>query len=217
MTPAPKLSLGLLLTVAAGLIDAIGFIEMGGFYTSFMSGNTTQLGDALANGIWPVALLTASLVGLFFLGSFAGSALALLSRHWGPVAVLGLVMLALAVSLTLSLGGFSTGQAMLALAVAAGAQNAVLLSSGAVRHGATFVTGTLFAAGQDLARALRRQAPPWRWLQHLLVWASLLIGASLGAFGHHAWGIYALLVPFAVYAAFAMSFTLRRPAEIDLA
>ncbi|MDB5537022.1 MAG: hypothetical protein JWQ65_1897, partial [Devosia sp.] len=44
MTPAPKLSLGLLLTAAAGFIDAIGFIKLGGFYTSFMSGNTTQLG-----------------------------------------------------------------------------------------------------------------------------------------------------------------------------
>ena len=174
MTPAPKLSLGLLLTAAAGFIDAIGFIEMGGFYTSFMSGNTTQLGDALANGIWPVALLTASLVALFFLGSFAGSALALISSRWGPVAVLALVLLSLALALTLSLSGFTTSQAMLALAAAAGAQNAVLLSSGAVRLGATFVTGTLFAAGQDLAKALRHQAPPWRWLQHLLVWASLL-------------------------------------------
>ena len=51
MTPTPQLSLGLLLTAAAGMIDVVGFIELGGFYTSFMSGNTTQLGAGLAGGL----------------------------------------------------------------------------------------------------------------------------------------------------------------------
>jgi uncharacterized membrane protein YoaK (UPF0700 family) len=40
MKPQRRLFLGLLLTGCAGFIDAIGFIELGGFYTSFMSGNT---------------------------------------------------------------------------------------------------------------------------------------------------------------------------------
>lgn len=208
VTPAPKLSLGLLLTAAAGFIDAIGFIELGGFYTSFMSGNTTQLGDALANGVWPVALLTASLVLLFFLGSVAGSALALTGRHWGPVRALALVMLALVAALSLTMTGYPASQAMLALAIAAGAQNAVLLSEGSVRLGATFVTGTLFAAGLDLSKAFRREAPPWRWAQHLLVWASLLAGAALGAFGYRALDIYALAVPLAVYATFFCGFAI---------
>ncbi len=208
MTPAPKLSLGLLLTATAGFIDAIGFIELSGFYTSFMSGNTTQLGDALANGITQTAVLTASLVLLFFLGSFVGSVLALIDRRWGPVGALALVLLALAAALALTLAGYPAPQAMLALAVAAGAQNAVLLSEGSVRLGATFVTGTLFAAGQDLARALRRQAPPWRWAQHLLVWISLLAGASLGALGYRTLNIYALTLPLAVYATFLLGFAL---------
>ncbi|MDB5528682.1 MAG: hypothetical protein JWR51_1785 [Devosia sp.] len=216
MTPAPKLSVGLLLTAAAGFIDAIGFIELGGFYTSFMSGNTTQLGDALANGIWPTALLTTSLVLLFFLGSVAGSALALTDRRWGPVGALALVLLALSTAFALTLAGYPPPQTMLALAVAAGAQNAVLLSEGSVRLGATFVTGTLFAAGQDLARALRREAPPWRWAQHLLVWASLLAGAALGALGYRAMDIYALALPLAVYAAFLLGFVLLGPRAVKL-
>ena len=216
MTPAPKLSLGLLLTAAAGSIDAIGFIELGGFYTSFMSGNTTQLGDALANGVWPVTLLTASLVLLFFLGSVAGSALALADRRWGPVGALALVLLALSTALALTLAGYPPPQTMLALAVAAGAQNAVLLSEGSVRLGATFVTGTLFAAGQDLARALRREAPPWRWAQHLLVWASLLAGAAFGALGYRTLDIYALALPLAVYAAFLLGFVLLGPRAVKL-
>lgn len=216
MTPAPKLSLGLLLTAAAGFIDAIGFIELGGFYTSFMSGNTTQLGDALANGVWPAALLTASLVLLFFLGSVAGSALALTGRRWGPVFTLAVVLLALVTALSLTLMGYPPAQAMLALAIAAGAQNAVLLSEGSVRLGTTFVTGTLFTAGQDLARALRREAPPWRWAQHLLVWASLLAGAACGALAYRSLDIYALVLPLSVYAAFLLGFALLGPRAVKL-
>ena len=33
---------GLLLTGLAGYVDALGFVRLGGLYTSFMSGNTTQ-------------------------------------------------------------------------------------------------------------------------------------------------------------------------------
>jgi len=43
--------LGLVLTAMAGWVDAIGFLRLGGFYPSFMSGNTTQLGIALATSI----------------------------------------------------------------------------------------------------------------------------------------------------------------------
>jgi uncharacterized membrane protein YoaK (UPF0700 family) len=38
-----QLSIGLLLTGLAGYVDALGFVRLGGLYTSFMSGNTTQL------------------------------------------------------------------------------------------------------------------------------------------------------------------------------
>ncbi len=88
---------------------------------------------------------------------------------------------------------------MLALAAAAGAQNAVLRPSGAAGSGATFVTGTLFAAGQDLARATVGGAPPWRWLQHLLVWAALAAGALVGALAYGRLQMSALDVPAAVY------------------
>ncbi|KRA48811.1 YoaK family protein [Devosia sp. Root635] len=215
MTPTPQLSLGLLLTAAAGFADVIGFIELGGHFTSFMSGNTTQLGDALATGAWPVALLTTSLVALFFLGSVAGSLLAIAAgARWGAGAVTGLVLACFAATLVLALAGFPSTQFMLILAAGAGAQNAILPSTGSVRLGTTFVTGTLFMAGHDLARALRGLAPPWRWAQHALVWASLLLGGLLGAWGYGLAGINALLAPAAVYLGFLAAFLLRRPARI---
>ena len=214
MTPTPQLSLGLLLTAAAGFADVVGFIELGGHFTSFMSGNTTQLGDALAQGIWPVAQLTASLVGLFFIGSVVGSLLALLAGwRWGSSAVTALVLVSVAATLGLAFAGFPRDQFMLILAAGAGAQNAILPSTGSVRLGTTFVTGTLFAAGQDLARALRGLAPPWRWAQHLLVWASLLLGGLLGALGYGVAGVNALAVPCLVYGGLLIGFVLRRPTQ----
>ena len=200
MTPTRKLVLGLTMTAAAGFADAIGFIELGGYYVSFMSGNTTQLGDALAHAAWPAALFSAFLVALFFLGSFVGSALALMHQGRGQAYVLALILLSLALALILSLLGIPAQPALLPLAFAAGAQNAAIPTEGSARLGATFVTGTLFAAGQDLARALSRLAPPWRWAQHLLVWASLLLGAGLGALTYDGFGIWALLAPLVVYA-----------------
>jgi uncharacterized membrane protein YoaK (UPF0700 family) len=215
MTPAPQLSLGLLLTMAAGFADVVGFIELGGHFTSFMSGNTTQLGDALGQGAGPVALLTASLVALFFFGSVAGSLLALLAGpRWGSSVVTALVLASFAATLGLALAGLPPTQFMLILATGAGAQNAILPSTGSVRLGATFVTGALFAAGQDLARALRGLAPPWRWAQHLLVWASLLMGALLGAWGYGMVGVSALLAPALVYLGFLVAFLVRRPASV---
>ncbi|KQX42615.1 hypothetical protein ASD04_01205 [Devosia sp. Root436] len=215
MTPTPQLSLGLLLTAAAGFADVIGFIELNGHFTSFMSGNTTQLGDALATGAWPVTLLAASLVALFFLGSVAGSLLAIMAGpRWGASAVTGLVLVCFAATMVLAFAGFVPSQFMLILAAGAGAQNAILPSTGSVRLGTTFVTGTLFMAGHDLARALRGLAPPWRWAQHALVWASLLLGGLLGAWGYGLAGVNALLVPGAVYLGFLVAFVLRRPARI---
>lgn len=215
MTPTPQLSLGLLLTASAGFADVVSFIELGGHFTSFVSGNTTQLGDALAMGAWPVAVLTGSLVLLFFLGSVAGSLLALLAGpRWGAGAVTALVVAGFGATLAMAFAGFPPSQFMLALSAGAGAQNAILPSTGSVRLGTTFVTGTLFGAGQDLARALRGVAPPWRWAQHLLVWFSLLLGGLLGGLGYAMAGINALLVPAIIYVGFLIAFIVRRPAAV---
>ena len=209
MTPAPQLSLGLLLTAAAGMIDVVGFIELGGFYTSFMSGNTTQLGAGLAE-LGPALALPAGLIVMFVVGSFLGSLVSGSSDRRRAMGVLVLVLAGLGITLALSGLGFSAAQAMLALATAAGAQNAIMSPRGAVRLGATFVTGTLFAVGQDLARSVRGEAPPLRWVQHLLVWLALLVGALIGGVAYGAWHLWALALPAAIYAAFLVGLAVRR-------
>ena len=163
MTPARALGAGLLLTATAGFADGIGFIALGGHYTSFMSGNTTRLGNVISTGAWPEVVLPVALIILFFLGSFTGSMVAQSSRRWGPPVTLALVAFATVATVVLVWAQVEPTIALLPLALAAGAQNAVLQPIGAARLGATFVTGTLYAAGQDLARAINGTAPPWRW------------------------------------------------------
>jgi len=204
MTPTRHLVLGMVLTGSAGLIDAVGFIELGGYFTSFMSGNTTQGGAAIIDGAWPVVLLTTSLIALFFVGSVLGSLLAISSARWGATAVSAAVLCGVALTLALTLAGFPASQSMLVLSASAGAQNAILPMRGAVRLGATFVTGTLYMAGQDLALALRGAAPKLRWLQHLSVWLGLFAGAVIGALSYRFAGTYTLFVPVTIYAAFAI-------------
>lgn len=201
MTPARHLALGMVLTAAVGMIDAVGFIELGGYYTSFMSGNTTQLGAGIAETVGNL-LLPASLVVLFIIGSFLGSLIAGRNERRRMTAVLCLVLFGLALTIALSALGFSADQAMLILAASAGAQNAILVPKGTVRLGTTFVTGTLFGVGQDMARAIRGEAPAWRWAQHLLVWVALLVGALLGALAYGQFQLWALLVPAAIYLTF---------------
>ncbi len=217
MTPVPHLSLGLLFTAAAGFADAIGFIVLGGHYVSFMSGNTTQLGDALAVGAWSTVLLASSLVVLFFAGSFTGSMVALRAgSRWGAASVTALVLASFAAALTVVALGRPPEVGLAIVAFGAGAQNAILVSTGSVRLGTTFVTGTLFSAGQDLARGLQGVAPRWRWLQHLLVWGSLMGGALLGGIAYRYWSIWSLIVPALLYAAFTVVFLVRPPQEVEL-
>jgi uncharacterized membrane protein YoaK (UPF0700 family) len=204
--PLPHLGLGLLLTACAGFVDAVGFVQLGGLYTSFMSGNTTQMGAALADGTWGLAVLPLVLVAMFFLGSFLGSACSLRQSRGGLVATYLLVIATLVAAIALHIIPDATApQSMAVLALGMGAQNALVAPVGAVRLGATFITGTLFAAGNDLARALARTAPPWRWLQHLLVWLCLLVGALVGAVAFSQAGVYALVGPGAVYLVFMIA------------
>ena len=116
MTPARHLALGMALTASAGLIDVVGFIELGGYFTSFMSGNTTQGGAALVDGAWPVVLLTASLIALFFIGSVLGALAAFSNARWAPPPVSAAVSAAVALTLSLTLSAFPSTQTMLVLA-----------------------------------------------------------------------------------------------------
>ena len=60
------------LSALAGYVDAIGFIELGGFFVSFMSGNSTRLAVGLIERSHDAGV-AAGLIGLFVIGVIAGS------------------------------------------------------------------------------------------------------------------------------------------------
>ena len=65
-----RLALGL--AGLAGLVDATGFVVAGGYFTSFMSGNTTRMGVDLVERP-ALALAPLGLIGCFLLGVIAGA------------------------------------------------------------------------------------------------------------------------------------------------
>lgn len=205
MTRPWQLTFGLLLTALAGYIDAIGFIRLSSFYTSFMSGNTTQMGVSMAHGEFAQALMPTVLIIMFLIGSTLGSGLAIVTpAPWKTVAVLAYEAILIFGTFSIGLQLPDVGLVSLFLALAMGAQNAVLGSVQGFRAGTTFVTGALFSLGQKIAAAFTRTGPPFGWIGDATVWLALLFGALLGAAVHNALGIFALVFPAALTGALAV-------------
>lgn len=214
MTPKSKLFLGLALTCAAGFVDAFVFLQLGGFFASFMSGNTTQLGIGLAGLQGPYSrvfiFLPALLVALFFTGAFLGTLLVRsMGKRGGMIVMSGVVTFLLLVSFLHSLE-LDVTIVSAALAFSMGAQNAAVQPMGAARLGVTYVTGTLFNAAADLACSLRGEAPKWRWLQHFSVWLSMMIGGIFGGLGQYYIGELALILPAATIASITLIYAFQR-------
>ncbi len=172
-------ALAVCLAALAGYVDAVGFLQLGGFFVSFMSGNSTRLAVGLARGTQP-ALVAAGLIGGFVtgvvMGTLAGRAVRPGFRTSG---VMGLVAVLLAVAALLQ--GLGAGPfAAFATVLAMGAENAVFERDGEVSVGVTYMTGTLVKLGQRLAFALVG-GDRLAWIPYLFLWVGLLAGATLGA------------------------------------
>ncbi|MCV9935960.1 YoaK family protein [Boseaceae bacterium BT-24-1] len=186
----PAIGLAIGLSGLAGFIDALGFLNLGGFFVSFMTGNTTRLGIELVERRVGGIALAGMVIVLFVLGVICGSLAGHVGQQRRQAAVLAFVTLAL----TLSAGLDTTGQSVAAagtLALAMGAENAVFQRDGEVTIGLTYMTGTLVKMGQRLAGALLG-GPKLAFLRHFVLWLSLLGGALLGAFAHGQVGLYAI-------------------------
>lgn len=195
------------LSALAGYVDAIGFIATGGYFLSFMSGNSTRMAVGFEQAP-ALALAPLGLVLCFVIGVVLGSAVGDRAGRWRSRAVLGLVGLLLALAAAL----FPAGMVLAAFALTAmamGAENTALVENGEVRVGLTYMTGTLVKLGQRLFSALSGGAL-WDWVPYLGLWCGLAGGAVIGAFAFAAWGMIALA------AAAAMAFllaALARPSD----
>lgn len=191
------------LSGVAGYVDAIGFLKLGGFFVSFMSGNSTRLGVGIATGHLSAAVTALSLIALFVGGVVLGALAARLAGEERRAVVMAFEALLLAGAAALIMAGFdSAGVAAMVLAM--GAENAVFQRNGDVGVGLTYMTGALVKAGQRIAAALTG-GDRWAWGPYALLWAGLTLGGALGAAAYLKFGILALWGAAAIVATLALA------------
>ena len=197
------------LSALAGYVDAIGFLATGGFFVSFMSGNSTRLGVGIAE-MSGNAAIAAMLIGSFLIGVIAGS----LVGRWGKYhhrAVVPVLLAALLAGAALLGDLHQLWPAAILMAAAMGVENIFFAEGTEVRIGLTYMTGRLVKIGQLLAAAIAGE-DRWGWIPHLLLWSGLLGGGAAGAIAFIAIGSDALWV--AAAAALVVAVVARRPAGV---
>lgn len=208
--------LAIVLTGTAGFVDAVGFLEVGGYFVSFMSGNSTRMVVDLADGRLGAAGVAAAVLVSFFLGAAAGAVVTRLRNLDDRPAVLSLVSFLLLAALVLQWLTDATvvglPVAMAVAAAAMGSMNSVFHSGGVVSLGVTYMTGAVVKSAHSLVDALAGGSwAPYR--QQVALWASLASGGVVGAWLHVYWGSWALGVAALVVAgALAVTVWLRQRA-----
>jgi len=185
------------LAAVAGFVDAIGFLDTGGLFVSFMSGNSTQGAVDLLDGGPRVALVSAGIISAFVLGVTGGAVIGARLPHPRTWAITGAAA-AVGVAALLALGGEETLWRAGLLAAAMGALNTLFLAEGRARVAITYATGTLVSLGLALA-SLVTGGSRTAWRRPLLLWGSLAGGAVVGGLVHRlgtplALGIAALML-----------------------
>ncbi len=189
------------LSLIAGFVDAVAFLKLGGFFVSFMSGNSTRLGVGLAEST-SAALLSGALIALFITGVVLGSFFAGFSsnnRQFFSLTIVATLLAAAACAATFR----QDSAAICAMALAMGAENTVFERDDEVTIGLTYMTGTLVKAGQRIAAALRGRNV-WAWVPYILLWTSLVGGAALGAIVYPVLGLNSMWFPAIGAAALAL-------------
>lgn len=199
-TDSPLVVVAICLAALAGYVDALAFTSLGGFFASFMSGNSTRLGVGLGTGNWADALTAGGLILSFVSGVMLATVIARAQAGthmpWVMAAVTGLLLAAALV------GALAPGPiALLLLAMAMGTENGVFHRDGEVSIGVTYMTGSLVRMAQRLAGALMGDADRWAWAPYLLLWGGFAAGVVLGVGSHSAWGWGALWMAAAASAA----------------
>jgi uncharacterized membrane protein YoaK (UPF0700 family) len=168
------------LAALAGYVDALAYLSLGGFFASFMSGNTTRLGTGVVIGDWFAVRTAGGLVCAFVCGVMIATMLsARFPQRRKPVVM---VAVTLSLALAAALDTVAAGQwPLMLLAVAMGAENGVFNREGEVSIGLTYMTGTLVKLGQHLAGALIGSTGRFGWMPYLLLWLGFAGGVILGA------------------------------------
>lgn len=209
-TESPLLVIALCLAALAGFVDALAFTSLGGFFASFMSGNTTRLGVGLGGGLPGDAAVAGALVMSFLSGVIVASVVVRMKPARDRESVMVVVTALLVAAATMA--SLQPGPVVLIfLAAAMGAANAVSNREHEVSFGITYMTGSLVRLGQKLADALMGAGDRWAWLPYLTLWAAFVAGVVMGASAHVRWGWMALWLAPIASAAIAFALVRVRP------
>lgn len=165
----------------AGFVDATGFIQVGGYFISFMSGNTTRLAADIALGASRM-LVPAGLILGFTGGVALGTWIGDRKPMRREILVLGLVTGLLLLAAGMRAASFNAAS-LGALVVGMGALNTALSANRKAGIGLTYMTGALVRMGQALAERFsgKDAHEPDRLAAYFLLWACLSMGALAGA------------------------------------
>lgn len=196
----------------AGMVDAIGFLASGGFFLSFMSGNSTRLSIGLAEGapyVVMVGALIISFVGGVVWGSLTGTGKNVAANKRQAMILGGIAILLFTAPILADCGWLLP--AICVAAFCMGAENTLYERDGSVSFGLTYMTGALVKIGQGIATMLRGGSMT-AWLPYLLLWAGLIGGAVFGASVFARYGIFSLWIPAVIAALFAVILMRTKPA-----
>lgn len=182
----------LLLATTSGATDVVGYLALGGTFTSVMTGNLVLLGVAAANADLAMATRTVAAVGSFVLGAWFGTRIARGLRDddrdtvW-PRGITRALWVELALLVVFAawwwlgrdrIHGEWLWPALMLSACALGIQSGAIIRFGVSGLSTTYLTGTLTSVVVNLTsgKGLKQVRHP------LAVLAALVVGAAAGAF-----------------------------------
>ena len=205
------------LSTIAGMVNVVGYLGFEHQAITHLTGTTTLLGGAIAQGDVRIALQLAGVIAAFVLGAALSGLIVQdstlrLGRRYG-IALSGVSLLLLASIPMLErqwIAGAWTA------AMACGLQNAMATTySGAVVR-TTHLSGMFTDIGIAIGHALRRMPLQTRRLRlGMLIIAGFLCGAVIGSLLFQVWAYRALLVPAALTGAAGLTYTFYRHWQIS--
>ncbi|WP_041357932.1 YoaK family protein [Methylorubrum extorquens] len=193
-SPVTRVPIALMLAGTAGAADSIGFLEFSQLFMSFMSGNTTRFGVAVAGFDWDGATRFASVIALFCFGACIGTLIAAWSGRFRLTVLLIIQAVLFAIGLFVPFGTTAFPLHAYPIVLALGIQNATLQDEAGRSLAITYVTGTVVRFGAGIANLILHKPAPSFWLQAPL-WGALSTGAVIGGFLHGWYGERAFLFP----------------------
>ncbi len=188
---------GLVLTLAAGIINAVGFLGQHHQALSHMSGTVTTVGMELWRANYDIALHAFAVLAAFFAGCLISGALISqstlrLGRRYGVALSLESAALFLAVYF-LRRGG-NTGDYLAALAC--GLQNAMVSSYSGSTMRTTHMTGMVTDLGIACGHFFRGLTVDWyKFRLYGVLFLGFFAGGLVGALGYARFGYDTLLFP----------------------